>query len=160
MLLSEVYLPQFIKVDLQAADKEEVFEEMVDLFCTVTKSGAREPILAALWERESKMSTGVQNGIAIPHGKTDAVDRMFGVLGVSREGIDYDSLDGKPVYLVMMILAPPVEAERHLHLLQRLAELLRNPQFFEAALECGTPEAIYGVIKKYEDTESFADYKK
>jgi PTS system fructose-specific IIC component/PTS system nitrogen regulatory IIA component len=160
MLLSEVYLPQFIKVDLQAEDKEEVFEELVDHFCNVTNSGAREEILTSLRERESKMSTGIEHGIAIPHGKTGAVDNIYGVLGVSKNGVEYNSLDGKPVYLVMMILAPPVEAEKHLHLLQRMAEVLRNPDFYRDVMSANDSEAIYAVIKKYEDVHAFDDYTK
>jgi len=160
MLLSEVFLPEFIKADLEAGDKDEVFEELVDYFCTAKKLNERESILAALRERESKMSTGIQHGIAIPHGKTNAVDRMYGVLGVSKDGVEYDSLDGKPVHLVMMILAPPVEAEKHLHLLQRMAEVLRNPDFYNDVLAAGSAQAIYGVIKRYEDAGAFADYKK
>jgi PTS system fructose-specific IIC component/PTS system nitrogen regulatory IIA component len=125
---------------------------MVSHFCAVTKSGKREEILAALRDRESKMSTGVHPGIAIPHGKTGAVDRSYGVMGISRGGIDYDALDGKPVYLVFMELAPPVEAEKHLHLLRRIAELLRNKEFYTDCLAAKDVKGIYEVLKKYEDT--------
>jgi PTS system fructose-specific IIC component/PTS system nitrogen regulatory IIA component len=160
MLLSEVFLPEFINADLEADDKEEVFEEMVDHFCGITKSSAREEILAALREREAKMSTGIQNGIAIPHSKTDAIDRMYGMLGISRKGIEYESLDGKPVHLVMMILAPPVQAEKHLHLLQRMAELLRNESFLGDVLAAADSRSVYAVIKRYEDSQAFADIRK
>jgi len=157
MLLSEVFLPEFIKTNLEAVDKEEVFEELVDHFCAARNSPERENILAALRERESKMSTGIQHGIAIPHGKTNAVERMYGILGVSKKGIEYDALDGKPVTLVMMILAPPVEAEKHLHLLQRMAEVLRNQSFYADVTGAETPEAIYQVIKRYENLLSDAE---
>jgi PTS system fructose-specific IIC component/PTS system nitrogen regulatory IIA component len=160
MLLSEIFLPEFIKYDLEAEDKEEVFEELVEHFCAATKNPSYEEIIAALKEREAKMSTGVQNGIAIPHGKTGAVERMYGVLGVSKNGIEYEALDGKPVYLVMMILAPPVEAEKHLHLLQRIAEVLRNPDFYTDVLAASDAHHIYDVVKKYENAEAFSDYKK
>ena len=157
MLLSEVFLTQFILVDLQADDKDEVFEEMVDHFCRVTKLDVREDVLKALREREAKMSTGIQNGIAIPHGKSTAVENVFGVLGVSKKGIDYDSLDGKPVHLVLMLLAPPVEAERHLHLLQRMAAFLRNPHFYEDVTGAASPQEISAILTKYEDFEALDD---
>ncbi|MDR2467990.1 MAG: PTS sugar transporter subunit IIA [Spirochaetaceae bacterium] len=157
MLLSEVFLPEFIIDDLQADDKEEVFEEMVDHFCRVTKLNVREEVLAALREREAKMSTGIQNGIAIPHGKSAAVKNVFGVLGISKKGIDYDSLDGKPVHLVLMLLAPPVEAEHHLHLLQRMANFLRNPQFYQDVTGARTAQEISVILTKYEDSEAFGD---
>ncbi|MDR0639346.1 MAG: PTS sugar transporter subunit IIA [Spirochaetaceae bacterium] len=153
MFLSDVFLPEFIIPDLEAEDKDEVFEEMVSHFCTVTQSDKREYILAALRERESKMSTGVHPGIAIPHGKTAAVNRSYGVMGISRKGIDYESLDGNPVHLVFMELAPPVEAEKHLHLLRRIAELLRNKDFYNDCLAAKGPKEVYEVLKRYEDTE-------
>jgi PTS system fructose-specific IIC component/PTS system nitrogen regulatory IIA component len=151
MLLSEIFLPEFIIDNLSSDTKKKVFEEMVDHFCNVTKNDIRDDALRALTEREAKMSTGIQNGIAIPHGKTTVVDNMFGVLGVSKNGIDYDSLDGKPVHLVMMLLAPPVDAERHLHLLQRMAVFLRNPNFYTDIIKANGKDAIFRIIKKYED---------
>ncbi|MDR1467992.1 MAG: PTS sugar transporter subunit IIA [Spirochaetaceae bacterium] len=153
MFLSDVFLPEFIIPDLEAENKDEVFEEMVSHFCTVIKSNKREEILAALREREAKMSTGVHPGIAIPHGKTAVVNRSYGVMGISRGGIDYDSLDGNPVYLVFMELAPPMEAEKHLHLLRRIAELLRNRDFYHDCLAAKNAKEVYEVLKKYEDTE-------
>jgi PTS system fructose-specific IIC component/PTS system nitrogen regulatory IIA component len=151
MFLSEIFLPDFIKVGLDSVDKDEVFEELVDYFCHSAKSNAREEFLAALREREEKMSTGIQQGIAVPHGKTNAVDRVCGVLGISKRGIDYDALDGKPVYLLFMVLTPELDREKHLRLLQRLAELLDNPQFYTELLAQHDAQGAYGVIKKYED---------
>lgn len=157
MLLSEVFKQEFIIAELQSDDKEELFEEMIDHFCRAAKLDVREPVLTALREREAKMSTGIQNGIAIPHGKSNAVNNMFGVLGVSKKGIDYDSLDGSPVHLVMMLIAPPVEAERHLHLLQRMANFLRNPKFYTDITSAKNSNEISAVLTKYEDDEAVGD---
>jgi len=151
MLLSEVFPPRFIKIGLEARDKDEVFEELVDQFCQIQGSGAREDILKALWDREGKMSTGIHKGIAIPHGKTDLLDRVYGVLGVSKKGVDYDALDGQPVYLLFMLLAPQKDSEKHLRLLKRLAQLLDDPQFQSELMAQASPEAANAVIKKYED---------
>jgi PTS system fructose-specific IIC component/PTS system nitrogen regulatory IIA component len=151
MFLHEVFPAKCIMVDLEAEDKEEAFEEMVDHFCQVTRNDAREEILEALRERETKMSTGIHKGIAVPHGKTNVVDDVFGFLGVSRKGIDYDALDGEPVYLLFMILAPPKDSEKHLRILKRLAELLENPQFYMDLLSQRDAQGAYNVICKYED---------
>jgi PTS system fructose-specific IIC component/PTS system nitrogen regulatory IIA component len=151
MFLYEVFPPELIKVGLEAEDKEEAFEEMVDQFCQAFKSNAREEILEALRLRESKMSTGIQKGIAIPHGKTNAVDTVHGILGISKKGIDYDALDGEPVYLLFMMLAPQKDTERHLRMLKRLAELLDNPQFYTDLITQGDSQGAHGIIKKYED---------
>ena len=151
MFLYEAFPPELIKVGLEAEDKDEVFEELVNRFCEAKKSGAREEILEALWERESKMSTGIQKGIAIPHGKTTAIDGIYGILGVSKKGIDYDALDGQPVYLVFMLIVPQTESEMHLRILKRLAELLDNHQFYADLLAQNDSNSASRIIKKYED---------
>jgi PTS system fructose-specific IIC component/PTS system nitrogen regulatory IIA component len=151
MFLSDVFRPEFIKVGLEAEDKEEVFEELVDQFCQAAKLQVREDILGALKEREAKMSTGIHQGIAIPHGSTNAIDHVCGALGISRKGVDYDALDGKPVYLFFMLLAPPLESEKHLRLLKRVAGLLDNPQFYTDLVAQNDAQGAYVVIKKYED---------
>ena len=151
MFLYEAFPPELIKIGLESEEKDEVFEEMVDLFCQVRKIDAREDILEALRERESKMSTGIQKGIALPHGQTHVLDNVHGILGISRKGIDYDALDGQPVYLLFMLLAPRADSEMHLRLLKRLAELLDNPQFFMELLAQSDPQGANRIIKKYED---------
>jgi PTS system fructose-specific IIC component/PTS system nitrogen regulatory IIA component len=151
MFLHEAFPARCIKVDLEAEDKEEAFEEMVDHFCQAVRNNAREDILDALREREAKMSTGIHKGIAVPHGKTNAVDEVFGMLGISHKGIDYDALDGEPVYLLFMILAPPKDSEKHLRLLKQLAELLENPQFYMDLISQKDPQGAHSVICKYED---------
>ena len=151
MFLYEAFPPELIKIGLEAEDKDEVFEELVDQFCQVKKINVREEILKALRERESKMSTGIQKGIALPHGNTNAIDKVYGILGISKKGIDYDALDGQPVYLLFTLLAPVVDSERHLRLLKRLAELLDNPQFYTDLLAQNDPQSANRIIKKYED---------
>ncbi|MDR2500653.1 MAG: PTS sugar transporter subunit IIA [Treponema sp.] len=151
MFLQDVYKPEFIKVGLEAEDKDDVFEELADQFCQASKINAREEILAAIREREAKMSTGIRQGIAIPHGKTNAVDAVYGVLGVSKRGIDYDALDGKPVYLLFLILAPEKDTENYLRLLKRAAELLDNPLFYTDLVAQNSAQEAYNILKKYED---------
>ncbi|GMO46084.1 MAG: hypothetical protein Ta2G_01110 [Termitinemataceae bacterium] len=150
MLLSEVFLPEFIKFGITSTNKADLFEEMVEHFCSVTKLDVKTEVLKALDEREAKMSTGIQHGIAIPHGKTIAVDKVYGVIGVSEKGIDYDSLDGQAVHVVLMILAPPVQAESHLHLLQRMAVVLRNPSFYTDIMQAKNAQAVFDILTKYE----------
>ena len=151
MFLYDVYKPDFIKINLEAEEKEEAFEELVDQFCHASMIHARKEILDAIRDRELKMSTGIRQGIAIPHGKTDVVDKIYGMLGISKQGIDYDALDGKPVYLLFLILAPEKESEKHLRLLKRLAELLDNPKFYTDLLAQTTSQGAHGILKKYEE---------
>ena len=151
MFLYEVFPPQLIKIGLEAEDKDEVFEEMVDLFCQVEKSSIRDEILDAINEREAKMSTGIHKGIAVPHGRTDAVENIHGILGISQKGIDYDALDDQPVYVLFMLLAPEKDSEKHLRLLKRLAGLLDNPQFYADLLIQKDSQGANRIIKKYEE---------
>jgi PTS system fructose-specific IIC component/PTS system nitrogen regulatory IIA component len=151
MFLYEIFPPELIKIGLESDDKDEAFEELVDQFCQAERSDGREEILEALREREAKMSTGIHKGIAIPHGKTNAIESVKGVLGISKKGIDYDALDGQPVYLLFMLLAPQKDSEKHLRMLKRLAGLLDNPQFYTELVAQNDPRSAHGVIKKYED---------
>ena len=151
MFLHEVFPPECINVNLESEDKDEVFEEMVDFFCQAKKLDAREDILQAIREREAKMSTGIQKGIAIPHGRSDTVDTVQGVIGISRNGIDYDALDGEPVFLLFMIIAPHNNPEQYLKILRRLAELMENPQFYFDLQSQKDPQGAYKIISKYED---------
>ena len=151
MFLHDVFPPEFIKINLEAEDKDEVFEELVDHFCHVGKMDAREEILGALLERERKMSTGIQKGIAIPHGNTNAVNKVCGVLGISRRGIEYDALDAEPVYLLFMIVAPQKDTEMQLRILKRLAEMLENPQFHIDLQSQKDSQGAYRIICKYEE---------
>ncbi|MDR0456683.1 MAG: PTS sugar transporter subunit IIA [Treponema sp.] len=157
MFLQDVFLPNFIKVNLEAEDKEEAFEELVDHFCQSHESNIREELLSALNEREAKMSTGIQKGVAIPHGNTNAVDAVCGVLGISRKGIEYDALDSKPVYLLFMIVAPHEDFETHLRVLKRVAELLENPEFSTELQAQKDAQGAFRVICKYENIMSTLD---
>ena len=151
MFLYDIFPPELIKIGLQSEDKDEVFEEMADLFCQKVKTGDRNEILKSLWDRESKMSTGIQKGIAIPHGKVESLENVCGVLGISKNGIEYDALDDQPVYLLFMVLAPKTDSELHLRLLKRLSELLDNPQFYTELLAQNDSQSASRIIKKYED---------
>jgi PTS system fructose-specific IIC component/PTS system nitrogen regulatory IIA component len=151
MILQDVLLPEFIKVDMEAEDKDEAFEELVDYYCQADHSDARNDILDAILTREAKMSTGIHQGIAVPHGKTHAVDTMRGVLGISRKGVQYDALDGEPVYLLFMIISPMEDSEKYLRLLKHLAELMEIPQFQLELQSQKDPQGAFRVIRKFEE---------
>ena len=151
MFLHEAFPPELIKMGLESESKDEVFEELLDHFCEIEKINSPVDILEALWERESRMSTGIIKGIAIPHAKTASVSRIRGILGISKKGIDYDALDGQPVHLLFMLFAPPADSEMHLRLLKRLAALLDNNLFYKDLLRQDDPQSVSGIIKKYED---------
>jgi mannitol/fructose-specific phosphotransferase system IIA component (Ntr-type) len=155
MLLRDVFPADRIKIGLESESKDELFEELVDAYVTAKRDFAdRGAILAAIQEREALMSTGIKKGIAVPHGKTTAVSDVQGVLGISRKGIDYDSLDGQPVYLVFLLLSPLDISDNHLRVLKKLAILLENPSFEADLMEAKTAEGAFQVLKRYEELQT------
>jgi len=151
MILQDVLLPEFIKIDIEAEDKDEVFEELVAHYCQADNSDAHDEILNAILAREAKMSTGIHKGIAVPHGKTNAVSTLRGILGISQKGIAYDALDGEPVYLLFMIISPLEDSEKYLRLLKHLAELIEIPQFQSELQAQKDSQGAYKVIRKFEE---------
>jgi PTS system fructose-specific IIC component/PTS system nitrogen regulatory IIA component len=150
MILKDYLQPRFIKVGIEAGNKEKAFKELVTFFCKAEKSKSRDVILDAVIAREEMMSTGIFKGIAVPHCKTSAVETMHCVLGISHKGVQYDSLDGQLVYLLFMIISPMDEPEKHLKLLKHLAELIEIPQFQAELLSKNDPESVFNSLCKFE----------
>ena len=156
MLVSEIFKPQNIKIDLQSTDKEELFEEMVNFLADVEGLDIRDQILKGIWERERKATTGIAPNIAIPHTHIPNINRSMGVLGISQKGIEYDSLDGKPVHLVMLLIGDDKEPENHLKILRNIAVLLTNPNFYPTIMKCKTPKEVSETIVEFEEEQKFA----
>jgi PTS system fructose-specific IIC component/PTS system nitrogen regulatory IIA component len=153
MILQKVFEPASIKLNLESEGKEELFEELVDHLSKTFPAGTHFPraeIIEALEARESKMSTGIAKGIALPHATVEGIECLKGVLGISRGGIDYDSLDGHPVYLVFMLLAPPGGSEYHLQALQRLALLIADKEFVQRLSTASSPEEAQSVLAEFD----------
>ncbi len=151
MVLGKLFDIKNIKLDLESEDKEELFEEMVDLLVSNDESLNRDEILNAINEREQKLSTGIKKGIALPHAKIAGLKEPIGIVGISKKGIDYDALDGNPVYLVFMLLSTAGDYSMHLKILNRLNVLLLNPNFLEDIFTQHSSSDIHNVICKYEE---------
>ncbi|MBO4731768.1 MAG: PTS sugar transporter subunit IIA [Spirochaetaceae bacterium] len=151
MVLGVVFSPNAIIVDLQSEDKEEVIAELVEQLVAHIPGADRSQLLSSVLNREEKMSTGIMPGIAIPHGKSETLNGIHGVIGISRSGIDFDSLDGKPTYLFLLIISSTNESERHLFVLKRLAQILENKSFYKEIMEQKSPSDIHRVLVRYED---------
>lgn len=151
MILTELFSPGRIKIRLEAEDKPEVFEELVDLLVNAYRLDIRDQILDAIRRREEKMSTGIKKGIAIPHAKTAGVKGVLGVLGVSSSGIDYDSLDGEPVHVLFLLVSAEDAAGLHLRVLKNIALLVENPDFYASILKAQDSEGAHQAIRKFEE---------
>ena len=150
MILGQVFNPKAIIVDLESSDKDELFEEMVESAISVQPQLDRQEALKALFDREAKMSTGIISGIAVPHGICSSVKGIQGVIGISRQGIDYEALDNNPVHLVFMLIIAPDDRERHVQVLKTLSEVLQNSAFSKTIVEKTTAQEVYDVICTFE----------
>jgi nitrogen PTS system EIIA component len=155
MLISEIFKPENIKINIESTDKEELFEEMVNFMVDVERLTNRDEIIENLWKREKKMTTGIAPNIAIPHTHISSIDRTYGVLGISQKGIDYDSLDGKPVHLVLLLIGNDKEPEGHLKILKNLSVLLSNPDFYPNIMKCKAAKELSEKITEFEDISKF-----
>ncbi len=140
-----------IKIGITSINKEDILKELVDALAQVKDLGDQKAIVKALLERESLGSTGIGQGIAIPHGKTDRVKELIAVLGVSRKGVNFDALDGEPVYIFFLLVAPKDTAGPHLKALAQISRLLRDSYFCELIKRCQTPTELFELIKREEE---------
>jgi fructose-specific phosphotransferase system IIA component len=151
MLLKDIFIIDRINVDLESEDKDEVFEELVNSLVTSYGIDSRDEILESIRQREEKMSTGIKKGIALPHGKTDKVKGIYGTIGISKEGIDYDALDGNPVHLIFLLVSSEDDAEQHLRTLKKIAQVIEMPDFYTEFIKTDKPETAFRILKKYEE---------
>ncbi len=150
MKLCEILDPSCIKVGLESGDKTELFEEMLHLILQTGKVTDRDQVLEDLLAREARMSTGIENGIAIPHCKTAGVTALVAALGTAPKGIDYNALDGKPVHLVVMTLATPGNPGAHVAALAAIARLMNIPEYAWKLINARTPAEIMNLILEEE----------
>lgn len=146
------YLPTgAVCVDLKSQTKKEVLKEMVAILSEAHEIKTQDKVLEALLEREELGSTGIGQGIAIPHGKSDHVGKTVAALGISKKGIEFDALDGEPVYVFFMLVAPGNSAGIHLKILAKISRLLKDKFFRQALREAKTSDEALRQIKEEND---------
>lgn len=140
-----------IIADLRGETKKEVIVELV----TALKDGGAisnlEETVAVILEREKLGSTGIGDGIAIPHGKLKGIDGILCAFGRSMQGVDFDAVDGKPVHIVFLLLAPVDSAGLHIQMLSRISRILRDPSFRKHLTEQGDDRSLYADIVKEDE---------
>jgi len=149
--LSDLLSPSVIKVNMEGADKEEVFEELVDLLVRAGKVKDRARALEAIQEREEQQSTGIGNGVAIPHGKDETIKALTCALGTSEGGVEFDALDGKPARVIFLVLAEEHNPGPHVRLLAGISRLLREPGFARKLTDAGNAEEALSAIRATEE---------
>ena len=151
MKVSELLKPEFIISDLKGESKEEIINELVDLFKDDPRVEDIEKVRSAVLEREKVMSTGVGKGFAIPHGKTNAVKEIVGAFGKIKDGIDYESLDGNPVNLVFLLVGKDNLISTHIKLLSRISRLMNKDDFRHRLVEANSAEEIVKLFSEEEE---------
>ena len=146
MRLRDLIDESVVKIGLESIDKEECLEELLTLLVRAGKVSDREAAARALRAREDEASTGIGLGFAVPHGKTSSVEGLTLAIGTSAGGIEFDSVDGRPVRLVCMILAAENEPSRHLQALAEIMRLMRVPGFIGKLTDAKSPKALLDIL--------------
>jgi PTS system fructose-specific IIC component len=151
--LWKILEPACVALDLKAGDKAQALEEMVGLLVQSGRIRDGATLLEALQAREKKISTGVGEGIALPHCTSPELTAPALAVGRKREGLDFEALDGNPVCLLFLLVGQKDRPAEQLRLLSRLARLLRGPAFPGALLEAGSPAQVVELFRRAEQSE-------
>lgn len=146
MRIAEFLSPQAIIADMQARTKTEVLRELSAALVRAHPNLQEDKLAEVLREREKLGSTGIGEGVAIPHGKLPGMTQLLATFGVSRQGLDFEAIDGKPTHLFFALVAPENSAGVHLKALARISRLFKNPRFRAAILEAPTAADIHTLI--------------
>lgn len=140
-----------VSANLKAQDKDGVLRELVDLLYKAGAIKDKEELINTLMARESLGSTGIGQGIGIPHGKSNKVKDLVAAFGISRKGVNFVSLDGEPVYIFFLLVAPEESAGPHLKALARISRLLKDKYFRDCLREAKEEKDIIKVIKEEDE---------
>lgn len=146
MRLDQILKTDFINDNLQADSKEKVLDELAE---TITKSGLKidkAKIIDVLKQREKLGSTGIGDGVAIPHGKIATLENIVFSFGRSMAGVSFDSMDGKPVHLFFLLLAPENSSGQHLKVLAKISKMLKLADFRKKLMGAKTRNDLYKII--------------
>jgi PTS system nitrogen regulatory IIA component len=145
MEIADLVKPDHVVANLRATSKKQALQDLARRAATITGQSERA-IFSVLMKRERLGTTGVGNGIAIPHGKLPTLDRLYGVFARLEHPIDFDSIDDRPVDLIFLLLAPESSGADHLKALARVSRLLRDKNACEKLRGTDDPEALYALL--------------
>ena len=146
MRLSEILAIDNIIPELKAKDKKSVLGELADVIARYDANIDKDNLVKVLIEREHLGSTGIGDGVAIPHGKLSSVTQPMVSFGRSKKGLDFDSMDGQPAFLFFLLLAPENSSGVHLQVLTKIARILKSSTFRKELMNVGSREEIYQTI--------------
>jgi len=155
MKLCDFVVADAIVPDLQAGTKDAAIRAMV---ASLAKAGAFKPqdeegIVTAILKREELGSTGIGNGVAVPHTKHPSAERLIATVALSKTGVDFASLDGEPVFILFLLVSPPDRPGDHLRALESISRHLRNQSFCKFLKQASTPQAVMDLLKEADNNE-------
>lgn len=149
--ISNFLKPEIVIMEMHATDKEQAIKELVNFMVEKNVARDQNQLFEALTKRENLESTGIGDGIAIPHARTNAVDDLVLVFARSSKGIDFSSIDGKPSHIIFLIASPENKKSEYIIALAKLSRLLRKTQVREQLRKATNPEEILNIIKSSEE---------
>lgn len=152
MKICDILTEDMVIAGLGGNTKVEIIDALIDRVATSPRVKDKDKVRQAIFDREKIMSTGVGNGFAIPHGKTEAVTDIVAAFAVTQKPIDYQSLDEQPVRLVFLLVGKDTLVGPHIKLLSRISRLMNKESFRKRLLELQTPQEIVEAFKSEEAT--------
>ena len=146
MKIDDILKTDYIIANLAGTNKEEVLREITDFLQKLCLIKDKETLFNTLMEREKLGSTGIGENVAIPHGKSDELSQIITVFGRSLKGLDFESLDQKPVHFICMVIAPSNSTGQHLKALARISRLFKNKDLREGILKLQDANQIYSLL--------------
>jgi fructose-specific phosphotransferase system IIA component len=148
MNLKKILNKNIVELNLQGNSKQEIIESLLDLLVNTGKVKNRDAALEALLEREAKMSTGIQQGVAIPHCKTDAVVELLACVGIIKNGVDFKALDGIPSKIFIMTLSPLTRSGPHVQFLADISRVLTSEGMRDKLINADTKDELISLLVK------------
>lgn len=148
MKIMDFLSPDAITIDLKAQDKKSAIAEITELLVQTKKIKKTQEVIETVMEREKLGSTGIGQGVAIPHGKTNSVSEQAGVLAISQRGVEFNALDGEPVHIIFLLVGPIEVAGQHLKALSRISRLFKDKFFRQALREAKSVADVVKIIQQ------------
>jgi fructose-specific phosphotransferase system IIA component len=150
MILTQILQPTCVKVPLESKDKDSAITEMVDMLAASNQITDRDLVLEAVLMREQTRSTGIGSGIAIPHGKCSSVKELVMAIGIAKDPIEFDSIDQKPVSIIVLLASPTDRTGPHIQALARISRLMLDDKFKAQLENSNSAEDVYDLINSKE----------
>lgn len=151
MQLTELLTPPLISLDLKGDNKYQIIEELVDLLNAETPLKNKDVALQDVIDREQYLSTGLENGLAVPHGKTKGVEKLRIAFGVVKKGVDFNSLDGKDTHLVFLLISPKNTSGPHIQALAQITRKLRSEDVRKRLISAESADDVLSILKEVDE---------